>query len=72
MKHPIFSRNVCGRLAWYYRFGEVHCRMLALRLAGHTSYASTRRVVVPEISPADARDLGSKLLGNTHLVNVKE
>lgn len=65
MKHPLFSRRVCGRLAWIYRYGEAHCRMMALRLAGHTSFASSRRIHVPDVSPDEARELGAKLLGNT-------
>lgn len=70
--NPVFSRNVCGRLAWSYRYGEAHCRMMALRLAGHSSYLSRHRVFVPQVSPAEARDLGANLLGNPNHCNIKE
>ncbi|XP_026322444.1 putative OPA3-like protein CG13603 [Hyposmocoma kahamanoa] len=61
--HPVFSQNVCGRLAWYYRYGEIHCRMMALRLAGNSNFASRHQIVVPRVSPAEAHDLGADLLG---------
>lgn len=43
--------------------------MMALRLAGHSTYASRNRIVVPQVSPAEARDLGANLLGNPNYCN---